>query len=156
MLSQTFCYWDKQQCSNSNIIQFHLTLKCTKDQSSHFCDYFLASNWMFQHHEHGLTKCHAGSQQPLVCVVVNTSSYPAVKSNNTAYHAFWKYWMQARAGVANFFCTADRFKAGIFSRTGFKKNTNVQQLIFITTHKLLQLWLNENLELVFPQRDAPT
>jgi len=41
MLSQTFCYWDKQQSADSNIIQHHLTLKCTKDQSSHFCDCFV-------------------------------------------------------------------------------------------------------------------
>ena len=33
MLSQTFCYWDKQQSADSNTIQFHLTLKCTQDQS---------------------------------------------------------------------------------------------------------------------------
>jgi len=33
MLSQTLCYWDKQQSADSNIIQLHLTLKCTKDQS---------------------------------------------------------------------------------------------------------------------------
>jgi len=33
MLSQTFCYWDKQQSADSNIIQLHLTLKCTKYQS---------------------------------------------------------------------------------------------------------------------------
>jgi len=31
----------------------------------------------------------------LVCVVINNSSYPTVK-NNTAYHAFEKYQMQAR------------------------------------------------------------
>jgi len=40
MLSQTFCFWDKQQSAHSNIIQVHLTLKCTKDQSSHFCEFF--------------------------------------------------------------------------------------------------------------------
>jgi len=27
MLSQTFCYWDKQQSVESNITQHHLTLK---------------------------------------------------------------------------------------------------------------------------------
>ena len=32
----------------------------------------------------------------LVCVVISNSSYPTVKNNNTAYHAFGKYWMQAR------------------------------------------------------------
>ena len=31
MLSQTFCNKDKQQSADSNIIQLHLTLKCTKD-----------------------------------------------------------------------------------------------------------------------------
>jgi len=43
MFSQKFCYWDKQQSAESNMIQFHLTLKCTKGQSSHFCDCFLVS-----------------------------------------------------------------------------------------------------------------
>jgi len=33
MLSQTLSYWDKQQSADNNIIQLHLTLKCTKDQS---------------------------------------------------------------------------------------------------------------------------
>ena len=37
-------------------------------------------------------------------------------------------------GVGNVFCTADRFKIEIFSRTGLWKTTNVQQWIFITTH----------------------
>jgi len=35
----------------------------------------------------------------LVCVVINNSSYPTVKNNNTPNHAFGKYWMQARAVV---------------------------------------------------------
>jgi len=74
-LSQTFCYWDKQQSADSNIIQLHLTLKCTKDQSSHFCDCFLVSKWIFQHYDHCLTKFHAGCEQPLVRIVIN-SSYP--------------------------------------------------------------------------------
>jgi len=47
MLSQTFCYWDKQQSADSSIIQLHLTLKCTKDQSSHFCDCFLVPKLFF-------------------------------------------------------------------------------------------------------------
>jgi len=33
MLSQTFSYWDKQQYADSNTIQLHLTVKCTKDPS---------------------------------------------------------------------------------------------------------------------------
>ena len=90
------CYWDKQQSAESNIIQFHLTLKCSKDQSFHFCDCFSVSKWIFQHHNRGLTKFHAGSEQLLVCVVLNNSSFPTVENNNTAYHAFGKYWMQAR------------------------------------------------------------
>jgi len=101
MLSQTFCYWEKQQSADSNIIQLHLTLKCTKDQSFQFCDCFLVSKWVFQHHNRGLTKFHAGSEQPLVCVVINNSSYPTVKINKTAYHAFGKYWKQAR-GFLNY------------------------------------------------------
>jgi len=56
MLPQNFCYWNKQQSADSNIISFHLTLKCTKDQSSHFCDCFLVSKWIFQHHDDRLTK----------------------------------------------------------------------------------------------------
>jgi len=87
MFSQTFCYWDKQQSADSNLIKFRLTLKCTKEQSSHLCDCFLVSKWIFQHHDRGLTKFHAGSEQPLVCVVINNSSYPTVKNNNTAYHS---------------------------------------------------------------------
>ena len=43
MLSQTFRYREKQQSDDSNIIQLYLTLKCMKDQSSHFYDYFLVS-----------------------------------------------------------------------------------------------------------------
>ena len=99
MLFQTFCYWDKQK--HSNIIQFHLTPKCTKDQSSHFCDCFLVSKWVFQHYDHCLTNFHAGSEQLLVCVVISNSSYPTVKNNSTAYHAFGKHWMQAR-GFLNY------------------------------------------------------
>jgi len=72
-LSQTFCYWDKQQSADSNIIHFHLTMKCTKDQSSQFCDYFLVSKWVFQQDGRGLSKFHAGSEQHLVCVVINNS-----------------------------------------------------------------------------------
>jgi len=101
MFSQIFCYWDKQQWAESNIIQFHLTLKCTKDQSFHFCDCVLVSKWIFQYHDRGLTKFHAGSKQLLVCVVITNSSYPTVKKSNTVYQAFGKYWMQAR-GLLNY------------------------------------------------------
>ena len=66
MLLQTFCYWGKQQSADSNIFQFHLTLKCTKYQSSHFCDCFLVSKWIFQNHDRGLTKFHARSEQLLL------------------------------------------------------------------------------------------
>jgi len=66
-------------------------------QSSRFCDCFLVSKWIFQQNDHCLTtKFHAGCEQALVCVVINNSSYPVVKKNNTASHAFGKYWMQAR------------------------------------------------------------
>jgi len=67
----------------------------------HFCDCFLGSKWIFQHYDHCLTKFHAWTEQPLMCVVINNSSYPTVKNNNTAYHAFGKYWMQAR-GFLNY------------------------------------------------------
>jgi len=30
MLSQTFCYWDKQQSADNNVTQLHLTMECTK------------------------------------------------------------------------------------------------------------------------------
>ena len=56
MLSQIFCYWDKQQSAESNITRFHLTLKCMKDQFSHFCDCVLDSKWIFQLHDPRLTK----------------------------------------------------------------------------------------------------
>jgi len=40
-----------------------------------------------------MTKFHAGSEQLIVLmfVVINNSSYPIVKNNNTANHAFGKY-----------------------------------------------------------------
>jgi len=101
MLLQTFCYWDKQQSADINIIQLHLTLKCTKDQSSHFCNCFLVSKWVFKHYDHCLTNFHARSEQLLVCVVINNSSHLTVKNNSTAYHAFGKNWMQAR-GFLNY------------------------------------------------------
>jgi len=41
--------------------------------------------------DRGLTKSHAGSQQPLVCVAINTSRYPAVNNDNVASHPFGKY-----------------------------------------------------------------
>jgi len=58
---------DNQQSADSNIIQFHLTLKCTKDQSSHFCACFLVSKWNFPHRYRGLTtgKFHAGCEHLL-------------------------------------------------------------------------------------------
>jgi len=91
MLSKNVCYWDKKQSADSNVIQFHLTVKCTKDQSSHFYDCFLVSKLIFQHNECGVTKFHAGSEQPLVCVVIFNFNYLVVKNNNTAYHAFVTY-----------------------------------------------------------------
>jgi len=96
MHSQTFCYWEKKQSTESNwpIIKFHLTLKCTKDESSHFGNCSLVSKWIFQHHDRGLTKFHAGCEQPLACRHKH-SSFTTVKNNHTAYHAFGKYWMQA-------------------------------------------------------------
>jgi len=63
MLSQTFSYWDKQQSGDNNIIQFHLTLKCTKDQFLPFLRLCLSFEMNFQHHDRGLTKFHAGSEQ---------------------------------------------------------------------------------------------
>jgi len=85
MLSQISCYWDKQKSADSKVIHFHLTLKFTAHQSYHFCDCFLASNVIFHHHDRGLTKFHAGFEQPLVCVLINDSQHPAVKKNNPRY-----------------------------------------------------------------------
>jgi len=102
MFSKSFGYCDKKQSAENIVTQFHLTLKCTKDKSSPFCDCVLVSKWIFQHHDRGLTKFHAGSEQLLVRVVINNSSFPTVKSNNTAYHAFGKYWMQARGFKLSF------------------------------------------------------
>ena len=101
MLLQTFCYWNKQQPADSNLILFHLTHKRTKGQSSYFCDCFLIWKWIFQHHDRGLTKFRAGSEQPLVGVVISNSSYPTAKSNNPACHAFGEYLMQAREFLNN-------------------------------------------------------
>jgi len=101
MFSKTFCCWDKQQSADSNTIQFYLALKCTKDQSFHFCNCFLVSKWIFQHYDRGLTEFHTRSEQLLVCDVINNSSCPDVKNNNTAYRAFGKYWKQAR-GFLNY------------------------------------------------------
>jgi len=77
MLSQTFCYWEKQQSADSNIIQLHLTLKCTKDQSLWL---FLSFEMSFSTLRPLSGKFHAGSEQPQVCVVINNSSYPTVKT----------------------------------------------------------------------------
>ena len=129
MLSETFCYWDNQQSADSNVIQFHLTLKCTKDQSSHFFDCSLVLKWIFQHHDRGRTKFHAGSEQPLVCVVISNSTFPTIKNNNIAYHAFGKYWMQAREflnyrfkycwpKVIYFICQPNELKQEIKKKTG--------------------------------------
>ena len=101
MRSQTFCYWAKQQSVDSYIFQFHLTLKCTKDQSSHLCDCFLVLKGIFQNHGCSLTKFHARPEQLLLCVVINNSSHPPVKHINTANHAFGKYGMHAR-GFPNY------------------------------------------------------
>jgi len=92
MLSQAFCFWDKQQSADSNTIQFRLLLKCMKDQPSYFCDCCLASNLIFHHHDSGLPKFHAGSVQPLVCVVTtlvtrpsNTTAQPIVRLGNIEF-----------------------------------------------------------------------
>ena len=37
----------------------------------------------------------------VICVVINNCSCPAVKTDNTDYHAFWKYWMHVR-GFLNY------------------------------------------------------
>jgi len=87
MHSQIFCCWDKQQSAESNIIQLHLILKCSKDQSSHFCDCVLVSKRIFQHHDRGLTKFHAGSEQLLVCIVINIlASRPSKTTTQLIMH----------------------------------------------------------------------
>ena len=59
-------------------------------------------------------------------------------------------------GVGNVFRAADQFETEIFSRTGLQKNKCSAVNIYYNSCELLQLWFNENLELVLPQRDAPT
>jgi len=51
---------------------------------------------MFQCHDRGLTKFRAGSEQLLVCIVINKPSFPTVINSNTAYYAFGQYGLQAR------------------------------------------------------------
>jgi len=84
MLSQTFFYWDKQQSADSIIIQFHLTLKCTKRSTFQLLRLFLSFEMNVQYHDRGLNKFHSGSEQPLVCLVINNFSHPTVKNGNTA------------------------------------------------------------------------
>jgi len=91
MLSKTFCYWDKQQSGDSNIFQLHL-IHWNARKINLPSDCFLVSKLIFQHHNRGLTKFHAGPEQLLMSVVINNSDYPAVKNNNITYHAFGKYW----------------------------------------------------------------
>jgi len=81
--------------NHNNMIQFRLTLKCTKDQSSHFCVCFLVWKWIFLHHDF-TQDARIYYTTVLVYVVINNSSYPTVKNNNTVCHAFGKYWMQTR------------------------------------------------------------
>jgi len=49
------------------------------------------------------TKFYPGSEQALLCVVINIPHHPAVKINNPAHHALGKYLMQAR-GLQLKFC----------------------------------------------------
>jgi len=49
-----------------------------------FLRLFLGLKRVFKHHDRGLTKFLAGSEQLLLCVVLNNSSFPTVKNNNTA------------------------------------------------------------------------
>jgi len=80
MLSQTSCHWDKQQSADSNMIQFHLTLKCTEDHIFLFLRLLLSSNWIFHQRDRALTKFHAGSEKTLVCVFINNSHYRPSKT----------------------------------------------------------------------------
>jgi len=97
MVSQTFCYWDKQQSADSNIIQIHLTLKCRKDQSFHFCDCFLVSKWVFQHHDHCLTSGVASTNifwGGAKCKILDEWHYffgktPLKSQNNYIFQKFW-------------------------------------------------------------------
>ena len=98
MLSQTFCYCDKQQSADSNIIQFHLTLKYTKYQSSHFCNCFFSFEMNFSTPTAVWLNF---TQDPRPGNYTSNSSYRTVKNNNTAYLAFGKYWLQAR-GFLNY------------------------------------------------------
>jgi len=78
MLSQTFCYWNKQQFADSNTIQFYLTLKCTIDQSSHFYNRLFSSNWAFHHHG-GLNF----TQDPSKHCYVSLSASPIIRPSKS-------------------------------------------------------------------------
>ena len=91
MLSQTFCYWDKQQSADSNIIQFYLTLKCTIDQSFYFYHRLLASNWAFYHHDR-----LNFTQDPSNHCYVSSSTSRIIrpsKSTDVAYMSIKQTWL---------------------------------------------------------------
>ena len=88
----------------SNIIQFYLTLKCTADQSSHFCECFLASNWIFHYHDGGLTNFHAGSEQPLACVVINNSHPRPSRTTTQLIMVFHRYYVALFVYIDQLFC----------------------------------------------------
>jgi len=87
------------------------------------------------YHDRGLSKFHAGSEQLLVWVVINNCSYLTVKNNNPAYHAFGKYWMQARGflnyrlkycwpKVIYYICQTNELKREIKKKLGAKQGAN--------------------------------
>jgi len=58
------------------------------DQSSHFYSCFLSSNWIVHHHDRGLTKFHARSEQPWYVSSSTTLGLPDAFCKNTGYFDF--------------------------------------------------------------------
>jgi len=83
--------WDRHKLQWDGTDKYVPWTTRTIVQSSHFYDRLLTLNSTFHHHDRGLTKFFAGSEQSLLYVVINISHHPAVKTNSPAYHALGKY-----------------------------------------------------------------
>jgi len=65
---------------------------------------------------------------------------------------FWRFLLNQ--GWATFFALRTGLKLNFFADRPSKTHNSAMN-IYYNSCKLLQLWFNENLELVLPQRDAP-
>ena len=99
MLSQTFCCWASNNLLtviySSSITHWNARKIIPPNSATVFWfrnEFFNTTTavWL------NFTQDASNYSSLLVCVVINNSSYAAVKNNNTAYHAFRKYWMQTR------------------------------------------------------------